>query len=181
MLKDGSAAPLRETRWPVMVVRLSKMLVTFSLGVFALLVGIDNLIDYNTNLTFVQHVLSMDTTFPESALRWRAITHPWAHHGAYWLIIAAEITAGALCLAGAWRMHAARRAPAPLFNAAKAPAIAGLTAGFVLFFLGFLVIGGEWFKMWQSETWNAQAAAFRFAACFGLALILVAMQDGEAN
>lgn len=163
-----------------MTLRLSKSLLTFSAGVFALLVGLDNLLDYQANLVFVQHVLSMDTTFPDSTLRWRAITAPWLHHLAYWLIIAAEIGAGILCLAGAWRMFSARDADALVFDAAKGLAIAGLTLGFLLYFLGFLVIGGEWFKMWQSQTWNAQAAAFRFAACFALVLIFVAMRDEDA-
>lgn len=162
-----------------MIVRLAKVLLTFSVGVFALLVGVDNLLDYGTNLVFLQHVLSMDTTFADSALRWRAITAPWAHHAAYWLIIAAELAAGVLCLAGAWRLWKARAAPASAFNGAKDVAVAGLTAGFVLYFLGFLVVGGEWFKMWQSPTWNAQAAAFRFAASFALVLIFVAMRDEE--
>ena len=163
-----------------MTLRLSKSLLTFSAGVFALLVGLDNLLDYQANLVFVQHVLSMDTTFPDSTLRWRAITAPWLHHLAYWLIIAAEIGAGILCLAGSWRMFSARAADALVFDAAKGLAIAGLTLGFLLYFLGFLVIGGEWFKMWQSQTWNAQAAAFRFAACFALVLIFVAMRDEDA-
>ena len=162
-----------------MSVRLSKVLLTFSAGVFALLVGLDNLLDYEANLTFVQHVLSMDTTFDHSALRWRAITAPWLHHLAYWAIIAAEIVTGILCLAGARRMHGALGADGRAFSAAKGLAVAGLTAGFLLYFLGVLVIGGEWFKMWQSATWNAQAAAFRFAASFALVLIFVAMTDEE--
>lgn len=164
-----------------MTVRLSKVLLTFSLGAFALLAGVDNLLDYEVNLTFVQHVLSMDTTFAHSSLRWRAITSPWLHDVAYWIIIAAEIATGILCLAGAWRMFAVRGADARAFEGAKGLAVAGLTLGFLLYFFGFLVIGGEWFKMWQSETWNAQAAAFRFAACFALALIFVAMRDDAAS
>lgn len=162
-----------------MLVRLAKVLLTVSLGLFALLVGTDNLLDYETNLVFVQHVLSMDTTFADSALRWRAITSPSVHHAAYGLIIAAELATGVLCLVGALRMFTSRAAPASAFNGAKDVAIAGLTAGFLLYFLGFLVVGGEWFKMWQAPTWNAQAAAFRFAACFMLALIFVAMRDEE--
>ncbi len=58
-------------------------------------------------------------------------------------------------------------------------AIAGIAAGFGLYFFGFLVIGGEWFQMWQSATWNGQEAAFRFAAVFGLVLIYVSMEDGD--
>lgn len=164
-----------------MTVRLAKAILTFSVGLFALLVGVDNLLDYGTNLVFVEHVLSMDTTFEHSTMRWRAITAPWMHHVAYWLIIAAELATGLLCIVGAIRLVQARTASAQTFNAAKDMAIAGLAAGFVLYFLGFLVIGGEWFKMWQSQTWNAQAAAFRFAASFALVLIFVAMKDEDVE
>ncbi len=38
----------------------------------------------------------------------------------------------------------------------------GVLAGFLVWFLGFTVIGGEWFAMWQSPRWNGQEPAFRF-------------------
>jgi predicted small integral membrane protein len=162
-----------------MIVRAAKALLTCVIGIFALLVGADNVIDYGTNFAFVRHVMSMDTTFPGNKLMWRAITSEWAHHAAYAAIIAAELAAGALTTAGALRLFQARHAPAREFNAAKDAAIGGLALGFALFFFGFIVVGGEWFQMWQSQTWNGQEAAFRFAACIGLVLIFVAIEDGE--
>src|SRR5262245_32943414 len=96
--------PTAPKRGPCMIPRLSKALLTLCLAVFALLVGIDNIIDYGTNFTFVVHVLSMDTTFPGNTLLWRAITSDWVHHAAYWMIIASEIAVGVLCARGAWRM-----------------------------------------------------------------------------
>ena len=39
---------------------------------------------------------------------------------------------------------------------------AGAAAAFALWFVGFVVVGGEWFLMWQSATWNGQEAACRF-------------------
>ncbi len=162
-----------------MIVRATKALLPLMAGVFFLLVGADNIIDYDTNFEFVRHVLSMDTTFPGNTLMWRAITSGWVHHLAYALIIAAELLAGVLCLAGSWHLFQAREAPAEQFNAAKDVAVAGLAAGFALYFLGFLVVGGEWFQMWQSQTWNGQEAAFRFAACLGLMLIFVSLEDND--
>jgi predicted small integral membrane protein len=162
-----------------MVVRISKAALTLGLGFFALLVGFDNIIDYGTNFAFVQHVLSMDTTFPGNKLMWRAITSEWVHHLAYAAIIAAELVTSVLCLAGAWRLFQSREAPAQQFNTAKHVAVAGLAAGFALYFFGFLVVGGEWFQMWQSQTWNGQEAAFRFAACLGLMLIFVSLKDDD--
>jgi predicted small integral membrane protein len=163
-----------------MIVRISKAGLTLSLAIFALLVGIDNIIDYGVNFAFVQHVLSMDTTFPDNKLLWRSITSDWVHHAAYAVVIASEIAVGVLCAAGAWRIFAARRLPAQEFNGTKALAIGGLAAGFALYFFGFLVVGGEWFQMWQSQAWNGQEAAFRFAASFGLVLIFVALEDGDS-
>jgi len=162
-----------------MIVRAAKVLLPLLAGVFFLLVGIDNIIDYDTNFEFVRHVLSMDTTFPGNKLMWRAITSEWVHHLAYAAIIAAELVTGVLCLAGAWRLFQAREAPAQQFNTAKHVAVAGLAAGFALYFFGFLVVGGEWFQMWQSQTWNGQEAAFRFAACLGLMLIFVSLKDDD--
>jgi len=75
-----------------------------AIGVLAGLACLNNLTDYNSNFALVQHVMSMDTTFAESTVRWRAITNPALHHAAYWLIIAAEGLAAALCLAGAAKM-----------------------------------------------------------------------------
>jgi len=35
-------------------------------------------------------------------------------------------------------------------------------SNFLVWFLGFMVVAGEWFAMWQSKSWNGQEAAFRF-------------------
>lgn len=162
-----------------MIVRLSKVLLVLMLGVFALMVSIHNIIDYDTNFAFVQHVMSMDTTFPNSALRWRAITNTTLHHGGYGLIIALELVTGILCFWGALQLWFSRRAPAAQFNASKDFAVAGLICGFALWFLGFMVVGGEWFQMWQSQTWNGQQAAFRFLVCIGIILIFLNQRDDE--
>lgn len=162
-----------------MLVRSAKVLLVLLIGLFSLLVGIDNIIDYGTNYAFVQHVMSMDTVFPSSTLRWRAMTSPALYHIAYALIIAAELLAGVLCVLGARRLWEARIARAEDFNAAKDVAVAGLVTGFALWFFGFMTIGGEWFQMWQSQTWNGQQAAFRFIACIGLVLIFLNQKDDE--
>lgn len=162
-----------------MIVRLSKTLLVLLVGLFALLVGVDNIIDYATNYAFVDHVMAMDTVFPDSTLKWRAITSPALHHAAYAVIIAIELATGVLCVAGAARLWNARGASARSFNAAKDVAVAGLVCGFALWFFGFLTVGGEWFQMWQSPTWNGQEAAFRFVACIGIVLIFLNQKDAE--
>ena len=162
-----------------MIVRLAKILLVALVGLFSLLVGADNIVDYGTNYAFVQHVMSMDTVFPNSSLTWRAITSPALQHAAYAAIIAAEVLTGVLCLIGAWRLWNARAYFASEFNAAKDVAVAGLVLGFALWFFGFMVVGGEWFQMWQSQAWNGQEAAFRFIGGIGLILIFLTQKDDE--
>jgi len=60
-------------------------------------------------------------------------------------------------------------------------AVAGLTLGFLLWQLGFMTIGGEWFGMWQSKSWDGVPSAFRFVMVIMAVLIFVVLPDGEAE
>jgi len=162
-----------------MVLRLSKALLAGLVGVLLLLVGFDNIFDYGVNFAAVQHVMSMDTVSGDAGTMWRALTSPALHHIAYAIIIMAELASGALCVWGALRLWKLRRAPAPVFNAGKDLAAAGLAIAAALYLFAFLTIGGEWFDMWRSPTWNAQASAFRFFATAGLVLLFVSQKDDE--
>ena len=79
---------------------------------------------------------------------------------------------------GAWALWRARRRSARVFNQAKQWALAGVLAGFCVWFLGFMVVGAEWFLMWQSEVWNGQQPAFRFYMTL-LAVLIFVMQSDE--
>lgn len=163
----------------MLITRIAKVVMSASLALFCLLVAFDNIADYDTNYAFVQHVLSMDTIFPGSELRSRAITDPALWQLAYAAIIAAQAAAGALFAAGAILMANALHAPGADFNRAKGCVIAAVLTAFVLWFFGFMVVGGEWFAMWQSEDWNGQEAAFRFYVTALAVLIFVNQQDGD--
>jgi predicted small integral membrane protein len=146
----------------LIAIRYVKTMMVASAALFALLVTFNNLVDYDSNYQFVRHALSMDTTFPGNALMGRAITSPAIWTLSYWLIILTETM---VCLAlgfGAVRLALAINGPAAAFNAAKTLAIVGVGLGFLLWFTGFTVGGGQWFAMWQSKTWNGGDAAFRF-------------------
>lgn len=160
-------------------VRLIKIAMVASCALHALLVTLGNLTDYDTNHQFVRHTLSMDTTFPGNALMGRAITAPWVWSAAYWLIIAAEAVTGLVLTVAAARLALCWRAPAQRFNGAKSLVMVGAGIGFLLWFTGFMVIGGEWFAMWQSKTWNGQQAAFRFYLTLLGVMIFVNQPDGE--
>ena len=162
-----------------MILRGAKVFLVGGVGVLALLIGLDNIFDYETNFAAVRHILSMDTIPPASPFLWRAIHNEAAHHLAYALIIAAELCAGALCLAGSARLARARKENGRAFNEAKGVAILGLVIALSLYFVGFTVIGGEWFQMWRSDGWNMQEPAFRFVGTVGIMLLFLTQGDGD--
>jgi predicted small integral membrane protein len=171
----------RPVRWWQIVGSLP-MAVTVLVAVnaaYILLVAIGNVTDYDTNLAFVQHVLSMDTTNfggrpgvgLDPDIMWRAISAPWAWNLAYIGIIVWESVAAlvlvlgtALCIAGMVRGG---------FRAARAVASIGLVMIVALFFGGFIAVGGEWFSMWRSTAWNGLDTAFRNGMLAAVTLILV--------
>src|ERR1700751_1755289 len=57
-----------------MTLRLCKLALVAAVAFFLSLVVFNNLTDYDSNYHFVEHVLSMDTTFPENHGKWRALT-----------------------------------------------------------------------------------------------------------
>ncbi|MGR2705791.1 hypothetical protein B7453_03425 [Pseudomonas sp. IB20] len=156
-----------------MTTRYAKIILTLVLAAFAGLVAFNNITDYGSNFAFVKHVLSMDTTFPDNAAMYRSITTPGLWHAAYALIILGEALTALLLAWGALSLWRARHAPAIAFNRAKAGATTGLALGFLVWFFGFMVVGGEWFLMWQSHQWNGQEAAFKFyMAILGVQIFL---------
>lgn len=159
--------------------RYAKVAMTTALALFAALVAFNNLTDYGANFAFVRHVLAMDTIFEGSPARWRAIEAPVLWHAAYALIIAMEVATALLLARGALAMWRARRASAAVFARAKQAAIAGALVGFLLWFVGFMVVGGEWFLMWQSREWNGQTSAFHFYITLLALAIFVHQPDGE--
>jgi predicted small integral membrane protein len=163
-----------------MYTRSSKVLLIWAVAFFASLVMFNNLTDYASNYAFVSHVLKMDTTFPENRSMWRAINAPFLHHAFYWIIILSEAAIAVLCWFGGFRLFRSIH-DADRFNKAKGIAIAGLTLGLLLWFTGFITVGGEWFLMWQSEHWNGQKAAFRLAVIFGIVLLYLVRSDGQSN
>jgi len=162
------------------LLRLSKIIMVAGLAAYALLVAFGNITDYGSNFAFIQHVMSMDTTFPGNRLMYRAITSPALHQIAYCAIIAGEAMTGIVLGIAAWRLWSAR-SDARRFARAKGIVALGAALAFLIWFVGFLVIAGEWFAMWQSTTWNGQESAFRFIASFLLITVFVMMPEHEAG
>lgn len=152
------------------------MLLAFAL--YTGLVAIGNLTDYDSNFSLVEHVLRMDTTFPDNRVMWRAIESSSLHHAVYGFIIFSEIIIALLCCVGGLQLLQNLNNPLA-FNQSKSCAILGLMLGFILRFTGFMTIGGEWFLMWQSNVANGQEAAFRLVVIISLMLIHLTQTDTE--
>ena len=109
----------------------------------------------------------------------RAIESSYLHHTAYAVIIFLEAAIGLINMVAAGLMIAAIYARDSMrFTRAKGVAIVGLTSGFILWFGGFMIIGAEWFLMWQSQSWNGQTAAFRFSSIILGSLIFLSVSRG---
>ncbi len=149
-------------------------------ALYIFLVALGNITDYDTNFAFVQHVLAMDTTNFGGAegtgldpdVMWRAITDPVLWNIAYigvivWESLAALVLIGA-CVA--WlRAFISRGA----FDLARTLSTIGLLMIVILFFGGFITVGGEWFQMWRSTSWNGLDPAFRNAVLAAITLVLI--------
>jgi predicted small integral membrane protein len=161
----------------VLISRGSKALLVAAVAFFFTLVVFNNTTDYDSNYQFVRHVLMMDSTFPGNRGMWRAIDAAWVHTAFYLGIIAWEAVNAALGWWGAVALFRALRKPSSEFQQTKSVGIAALTSGMLLWFIAFLSVGGEWFLMWQSKSWNGQDAAFRMFAIEAAVLVLVQLPE----
>jgi predicted small integral membrane protein len=97
----------------------------------------------------------------------------------YALIIAGEGLTGAAFAIATISLARHLRSDHTRFNRAKRFVFVGATLGFLVWFFGFMVVGGEWFSMWESPTWNGQEAAFRFYITILAILIFVNQPDAD--
>ncbi|WP_348264483.1 DUF2165 domain-containing protein [Telmatobacter sp. DSM 110680] len=164
-----------------MITRSAKLLLLAGVALYYTLVVFNNLTDFNSNYEFIQHVLSMDSTSPGNHGMWRAMSSPGMHLLFYWLIIVWELITAILAWWGLWNLVRALRRPANAFNAEKRLAIMALTLSLLMWLVAFIDVGGEWFLMWQSHTWNGQEEAFRMFVIVGFAMLLILQSDDDTQ
>jgi predicted small integral membrane protein len=162
-----------------MTLRMAKTALVFGVAIFYSFVVLNNITDYDSNYQFIRHVLMMDSTFPGNHLMWRAMNSPAWHTAFYFSIIVWEFATMLLLWWAGIRLAKAFHQNASIFRAAANFAIAGLTLSLLMWLVAFLAVGGEWFLMWQSKTWNGQDAAFRMFTVIGIVLLVVIQPDAE--
>ena len=163
----------------MVVQRGLKILLVGGLAFLCALTTWGNLRDPATNYTFVRHVVSMDTISPDAVMASNAIQIPLVWSIAFWAIVAAEGLTTALFAWGTVELFQARKFKARVFDQAKRFVFAGAGCGFLIWFVGFLAVGAEWFAMWQSRDWNGQQDAFRIFASILLVMSFVAQPEAE--
>jgi len=164
-----------------MTIRLSKALLLFALGFYYALVVFNNTNDYNSNLTFVRHVLLMDTTFPGNHGMWRAIHSPAIPLLFFISIVCWETLTGVLLGLGGFRLITNLRTSAATFNGAKKLGVVALTLSLLMWLVAFLSVGNEWFLMWQSKVWTGEVLAQHMFAVVGILLLYLVMPDVEGQ
>lgn len=164
-------APRRNPLLELGALPVAAAALTATVALCMTLVAFGNITDFGTNQQFVRHVLSMDTTFEDPDLMWRAIESPALQDAAYVAVIVWETLAALVLLAATWFWITGLRRDA--YDRARAASTVGLVMVLLLFGVGFLAIGGEWFAMWQSSDWNGLDAAARNLALAAFTLLVV--------
>lgn len=169
--------PVRSDAWtPWRIARLTASAIVLMLAAYYLVVAFDNITDpinpNASNWPFVKGVLSGAGTPADSGFEYRFINVGWVQALAYIAIIAAETIAGLLLLIGG-ALGLRRGRDAPVWDKAQRWTFAGAAVGLLLFFFGFITIGGNWFIMYLNSKWNGLMPAFQNSVMTITTLLLV--------
>ena len=161
-----------------MAIRYLKIVLVVLVGVQGLLYVAGNIANWSVGIQTVRYVLGMEGHEVYGNHIFPTVTHPALITIAFIIILAGEFLVGALCLIGAWHLWRMREESAGLFNSAKTYAILGAGTAMVVWFGGFIVIGGSLFQMWQTQIGAGSFDdSFVFAVIGGLVLIIVSRPD----
>jgi len=158
-----------------MSIRLSQIVLVALLGVYGIMNCLNNILDPQANLVFVEKIMGMEDIFPNNPQAWRGVSHPVLQRIGFGLIVMMELFTGLFCLAGSYQMFRSRDVSADLFDQAKKWARLGIVLGIVLWFGGFVIAGGEWFLSWQSENFDGVELGMRNGIFYLGVLIFVSL------
>lgn len=161
-----------------MAIRLLKIVLVIFVGLQGWLYVAGNLANWSAGLDAVAYVLGMDGHEVYGTPIFPPISSSVLVTMAFLTIVSGEFLVGALSLKGAWDLWHARRGSAEAFNSAKTFAVLGAGMALVVWFGGFVVIGGALFQMWQTQVGAGSFnGAFVYAATSGLVLLFVNQSD----
>lgn len=162
-----------------MILRIIKIVLLLSYGVVIGLDGFNNLVQPGSGFLEVQHVMSMDTTGDDPAYMWRSVDNETLQAIGYGGMIALQLLCGLLIFWAAWRMARTIRCTAASFERAKSMGYLGLGLSVALWLGGFLGLGGYWFMMWLSSSFNATDGSFQQAVSALLVLLVLMHREND--
>lgn len=161
-----------------MSIRYLKIILVLLVGLTGLFFVAGNIANWNAGLDLVGYVLSMEGHEVYKTHIFPPVTNTALVTIAYLLILAGESLVAVLSLKGAWDLWGARKGSADTFNASKTYSILGTGMAMVVWFGGFIVIGGVLLQMWQTKIGAGSFHdAFIFAVIGGLVLLFVTQSD----
>jgi len=161
-----------------MSIRILKIILVIFVGLQGWFYVAGNVANWDAAIAGVGYVLGMQGNEVYSNAIFPAITNPALITVALLMIVSGEFLVGALSLKGAWNLWQARKGSADEFNSAKTVATLGAGMALVVWFGGFIVIGGALFQMWQSQIGTGSFnGAFVYAASSGLVLLFLNNPD----
>lgn len=161
-----------------MAIRILKIILVVFVGLQGWFYVAGNLANWTSGMGAVAYVLGMEGHEVYGTHIFPPVTSSALVTIAFLFIIAAEFLVGALSLKGAWDLWTARDQAADEFNAAKKFAILGAGTALVVWFGGFVVIGGALFQMWQTQVGlGSFNGAFIYGAISGFVLLFVNAPD----
>lgn len=161
-----------------MSIRYLKIILVIFVGLTGFFFVAGNIANWNAGLELVGYVLSMEGHEIYNSHIFPPVTNSVMVTIAYLIILTGEFLVGALSLKGAWDLWSARYGSAETFNSSKTNAILGTGMAMVVWFGGFIVIGGVLLQMWQTKIGAGSFHdAFIFAVIGGLVLLFVSNKD----
>jgi predicted small integral membrane protein len=165
------------TAWPFWrIARVAASIVVLMAAAYFLVVAFDNITNptnpTGSNWPFIEGVLSGDGTPPDNGFEWRFIDATWFHVLAYIGVIVGETLAAiGLIIGGVLGLR--RSGGRDAWEASQRWTLLGALFGLLVFFLGFMTIGGNWFVMYENSKWNGLEPAFQNTVTTLLAVLMV--------
>lgn len=150
--------------------RFFSMMIVLTVTTIAAIGCLGNITDAESNLQFVRHVFSMDTTYNSPHIMWRAIDSSAIHMVGFISIIIIEATLTICGFLGLFKLTKHFKADEHTFDNQKTFALIAMALAVLVWGFIFQAGGGEWFASWQSEHWNGLRDATR--------IVMMAMLGG---
>ena len=163
-----------------MALRSLKIILLLCVAMQGLFYAIQNIANLDQAFGAVAYVASNQghEIYPNSAFP--AVTNPILLWVALIAVLAGEFGAGFLGSKGAWDLFVNRKASADVFQKAKTFGILGCGIAVVTWFGLFMVIGGAWFQMWQTQAGGgAWSGSFIYMGSSAFVMIFLNMKDQE--